>query len=83
MYVLSWRTVSALTRVLFWYLFPELRNTKITLSWALNRSSLEYIHYSLYIDGLVQDCSNPVVNALELLQSFTKASIYNNTVNIL
>ena len=24
MYVLSWRTVSALTRVLFWYLFPSL-----------------------------------------------------------
>ena len=24
MYVLSWRTVSALTRVLFWYLFPLL-----------------------------------------------------------
>ena len=24
MYVLSWRTVSAPTRVLFWYLFPEL-----------------------------------------------------------
>ena len=24
MYVLSWRTVSALTRVSFWYLFPSL-----------------------------------------------------------
>ena len=24
MYELSWRTVSALTRVLFWYLFPSL-----------------------------------------------------------
>ena len=24
MYILSWRTVSALTRVLFWYLFPSL-----------------------------------------------------------
>ena len=24
MYVLSWRTVSALTGVLFWYLFPSL-----------------------------------------------------------
>ena len=29
MYVLSWRTVSALTRVLFWYLFPSLlRNSR-------------------------------------------------------
>ena len=44
MYVLSRWTVSALTRVLIWCLFPSLRtrcfatreiNTKITLSWAL------------------------------------------------
>ena len=25
-----------------------------------------------YIDGLAQDCSNPIANALELLQSCTK-----------
>ena len=49
MYVLSWRTISALTRVLFWCLFPSLRslvfislvareiNTKTTLSWALKQ----------------------------------------------
>ena len=29
----------------------------------------------LYIDGLVQDCNNSIVNALELLQSCTKPSI--------
>ena len=29
----------------------------------------------LYIDGLVQDCSNSIANALELLQSCTKPSI--------
>ena len=29
-----------------------------------------------YIDGLVQDCSNSTANALELLQSYTKPSIY-------
>ena len=29
-----------------------------------------------YIDGLVQDCSNSIANALELLQSCTKLSIY-------
>ena len=39
MYTLEWRTVSALTRGLFWCLFPEFRsngeiNTKITLEWA-------------------------------------------------
>ena len=28
------------------------------------------------IDGLVQDCSNYIANALELLQSCTKPSIY-------
>ena len=30
-----------------------------------------------YIDGLVQDCSNSIANALELLQSCTKPSIYD------
>ena len=39
---LSWRTVFAPTRVLFWYFFPRCFatreiNNKITLSWALNR----------------------------------------------
>ena len=29
----------------------------------------------LYIDGLVQDCSNSIADALELLQSCTKPSI--------
>ena len=38
----------------------------------------ESIHRSLmiHIDGLVQDCSNSTANALELLQSYTKPSIY-------
>ena len=30
------------------------------------------------IDGLVQDCSNSIANALELQQSGTKLSIYNS-----
>ena len=29
-----------------------------------------------YIDGLVQDCSNSIANALELLQSCTKPLTY-------
>ena len=29
-----------------------------------------------YFDGLVQDCSNSIANALELLQSCSKPSIY-------
>ena len=32
-----------------------------------------------YIDGLVQDCSNSIANAQELLQSCTKPSIYTCT----
>ena len=36
------------------------------------------ILYSIkYIDGIVQDCSNSIANALELLQSYTKPSIYS------
>ena len=31
-----------------------------------------------HIDGLVQDCSNSIANALELLQSCTKPSIYES-----
>ena len=51
-YVVTWRTVYALTRVLFWCLFPSLlRNTgidtKITHPWAQNSSALEYIHNSI------------------------------------
>ena len=32
-----------------------------------------------HIDGLVQDCSNSIANALELLQSCSKPSIYQTT----
>ena len=35
-----------------------------------------------YVDGLVQDCSNSIANALELLQSCTKPSISGNWINI-
>ena len=33
------------------------------------------IRYDSYIDGLVQDCSISIANALEILQSYTKPSI--------
>ena len=35
-----------------------------------------------YIDGLVQDCSNSIANALELLQSCTNPSIYRWMLNL-
>ena len=31
-----------------------------------------------YIDGFVHDCSNSIANALELLQSYTKPSVYQS-----
>ena len=34
--------------------------------------------WSLHIDGSVQDCSNSIASALELLQSCTNPSIYSN-----
>ena len=33
-----------------------------------------------YIDGLVQDCSNSIALAMELLQSCTKPSIYTELI---
>ena len=35
-----------------------------------------------YIDVLMQDCSNPIANALELLQSCTKPYIYQPNIYI-
>ena len=37
----------------------------------------------VYIDDLVQDRSNSTANALELLQSFTKPSIYYSNLLII
>ena len=33
------------------------------------------------IDGLAQDCSNSIANALELLKSHTKPSVYKGVQN--
>ena len=38
---------------------------------------------SLHIDGLVQDCSNSVALAMELLQSYTEPSIWSVVLRIL
>ena len=35
--------------------------------------------FPVYIDDSVQNCSNSIANALELLQSCTKSSIYLNS----
>ena len=55
MYVLLWRTVYALTRVLFWCLFPcatrEI-NTKITLEWA-HKQFATRVHTLFYIYDVI------------------------------
>ena len=47
----------------------------ITTPYFISCLSL-YLFYSAYIDVLVQDCSISIANALEILQSCTKPSIY-------
>ena len=50
MYVLDWRTVSVLTRGLFWCLFPELRSNEGNKYQNNTRMSTETIcHESIYI----------------------------------
>ena len=50
--------------------------------WSLrlvNRVSItsDVLHnFQVYVEGLVQDCSNSIANALELLQSCTEPSMY-------
>ena len=49
------------------------------LSWGLLTDCLSKWQlgvFQYHIDGLVQDCSNSIANALELLQSCTKPSIW-------
>ena len=36
-----------------------------------------------YIDGLVQDCSNSIVNAMKLLESCVKPTLYSTSVSCL
>ena len=40
---------------------------------------LRYKIFEMHIDGLVQDCSISIANALEILQSCIKPSIWMNT----
>ena len=50
MYVLEWRTVSALTRELFWCLFPELRSNEGNKHQNNTGVSAETVHQeSIYI----------------------------------
>ena len=60
MYVLAWRTVYALTRGLFWCLFPEKRSNEgnkhqITLEWA-HKQFVTRVHTLFYF---LHDITNP------------------------
>ena len=58
MYVLLWRTVYALTRVLFWCLFPSLFPKYLSLSWGYKQfvtrvHALLYMHSLLYNSDII------------------------------
>ena len=55
------------------FITTELTSISISLAGVLYGIS---VMLRDYIDGLVQDCSNAIANALELLQSCTKPSIF-------
>ena len=42
---------------------------------------IKFVFYNILFDGLVQDCSNSIANALELLQSCTKLSSRRFEIN--
>ena len=46
------------------------------LSAFQHRSCVVYISY-FHVDGWVQDCSNSIASTLELLQSYTKPSMWS------
>ena len=46
--------------------------SRLPMNWSYHCLALSH----WYIDGLVQDCSNSIANAMEFLQSCTKPSVY-------
>ena len=59
--------------ITLWWLLQYCYHFLNGFNWVV-QDSLWYKH----IDGLMQDCSNSIANALELLQSCAKPSICNN-----
>ena len=54
----------------------QLRNCDISIAMFWGYHNLTKQITKCFIDGLVQDCSNCIADALELQQSCTKPSIY-------
>ena len=48
---------------------------------SLSHNGLNNIYVLFHIDGLVQDCSISIANALEILLSCTKPWIYSTEMN--
>ena len=53
----------------------DLNGNDLGKNYKLDMSSSQFFgHYRFQIDGFLQDCSNSIADALELLQSCTKPS---------
>ena len=65
-----------LNKQLSWQLFQTWCLCDVTIKM---RPRQNICRFTSYFNGLVQDCSNSTANALELLQSCTKPSIWDST----
>ena len=56
---------------------PSISKQKVTqqILTSTKEDQTKALQQLKYIDGLVEDCSNSIANALELLQSSTKPSV--------
>ena len=57
------------------YLYISETTFIFIVAWTCFNIKTNFPGYDSHIEGLVQDCSNSIANALEILQSCTKSSI--------
>ena len=64
------------------YIYQSILVTSLELSFK-NATKHVILHKSRHphVDGLVQNCSNPITNALETLQAWTRPSIFFISLN--
>ena len=83
MYVLTWRTVNAVTRVLFWCLFPELRSNDGNKHQNSTRvSALTVRHKSTYII-LILTWHNESINDAKNEDLHTSSPCLNHSLYVL
>ena len=81
MYVLEWRTVSAFTRVLFWYLFPELRcnegnkhqNTQVSAETVRHKSTYIILFLARHNEAINDDKTTIFTHRPRVSLSFRSA----------